>query len=488
MKFQSSSSLSQISEEVQNQTLLFHLEGALLKSPSLFPYFMLVAFEAGGVFRSLVLFLLYPFVCLAGEELGTKLMVFVCFFGVKRKRFQVGRAVLPKFFLEELANEAFDIVMKFSRKIAVTDLPKVMVDGFLIDHMGVDAIVGRELKVVCGYFVGLMEEKKESTMVLKEILGDEKVDSPLIGIGSFNRSLNQPVLSHCKVVYLVNEAEKRSWEVLPRKKYRKPLIFHDGRLAFRPTFLATFAMFIWFPFGFLLCIIRILVAIFLPHKLSIPILSLTGMRGTRIISRGNSHLTSIRKKSKGTIYVCNHRTLLDPIYLSMGLGKPLIAVTYSLSRISELLAPIKTVRLTRNRIKDSEMMEKLLSQRDVVVCPEGTTCREPYLLRFSPLFAELSDEIVPVAIDYQVSMFYGTTAGGYKWLDPIFLLMNPTTSCTAKFLDKLPESITCGIGGKSKFEVANHVQSEIAEALGFECTNLTRKDKYIILAGNEGKV
>ncbi|XP_030504479.1 probable glycerol-3-phosphate acyltransferase 3 [Cannabis sativa] len=490
-KYQSCSSLGQISD-VSNQAAVFDVEGALLKSSAIFPYFMLVAFEAGGLLRALILFLLYPFVCLVSEEFGMKLMVFVCFFAIKRKNFRVGRAVLPKFLLEDVGNEGFDMVMKFRRKIGVTNLPSVMVEDFLVEYLGVDAVLGRELKVVFGYFVGLMEEKKSGEIVLNKIFGEEKLDSSVIGITSLKKSIDQQLLSHCKVVYLISETEKRSWNVLPRKKYLKPLIFHDGRLAFKPTFIATLEMFTWLPFGIFLFIIRLSVALFLPNNLQVPILSFTGMTGTtQSTPIENSNITSktnTRKKLKGTLYVCNHRTLLDPIYVSMAIRKPVIAVTYSLSRITELLAPIKTVRLTRNREKDSEMMEKLLSQSDLVVCPEGTTCREPYLLRFSPLFAELTDEIVPVALDYQVSMFYGTTAGGYKFLDPVFLLLNPTTSCIVKAQKKLPKECSCGVGGKTKFEVANYVQSKIAEALGFECTNLTRKDKYIILAGNEGKV
>ncbi|KAH7542934.1 probable glycerol-3-phosphate acyltransferase 3 [Ziziphus jujuba] len=475
------------------QALVFQMEGALLKSSSIFPYFMLVAFEAGGLLRALILFLLYPFVCLAGEDLGMKVMVFVCFVGIKAKGFRVGKAVLPKFFLEDVSNEGFDMVMmtRFGRKVGVTNLPRVMVDGFLTDYLGVDAVLGRNLKVVSGYFVGLMEESKADNKVLDKILGEEKFGSGIIGIGSFNKALDQQLCSRCKVVHLVSEVEKRSSKVLPREKYPKPLIFHDGRLAFRPTLLASLVMFLWIPFGFLLSIIRISIAVLLPLNISLPILTFSGMRITQF-SKPNSIPTQFeiapKKPNSSTLYVCNHRTLIDPIYVSMVLGKPLTAVTYSLSRVTELISPIKTVRLTRCKEKDSKLMEKLLNQTDIVVCPEGTTCREPYLLRFSPLFAEMSDEIVPVAIDYCVSMFYGTTASGYKALDPIFLLMNPITNCSIKILDKLPGCFTCRVGGKSKFEVANYVQSKIGKVLGFECTSLTRKDKYIILAGNEGTI
>jgi glycerol-3-phosphate acyltransferase len=287
-----------------------------------------------------------------------------------------------------------------------------------------------------------------------------------------------------QVICLVSEAEKKNWQVLPREKYPKPLIFHDGRLAFRPTPLAFLVMLMWAPLGFFLFMIRATVALLLPYRISVPIFAFIGLRGT-LVSRPSS---STEEKSRGILYVCNHKTLLDPIYVSIALMKPVSAAVYSVSTIAERLAPIKTIRLTRNKEEDSKKMEEQLSQGSLVVCPEGTTCREPYLLRFSPLFAETTDEIVPIAMDVQVSMFYGTTASGFKFLDPVFLLMNPTTLYSINILEKLPRGFTCGVGGKSKFEVANYVQAVIAEALRFERTNLTRKDKYMMLAGNEGKI
>ncbi|KAJ0087392.1 hypothetical protein Patl1_08461 [Pistacia atlantica] len=288
-------------------------------------------------------------------------------------------------------------------------------------------------------------------------------------------------------IYWVTEAEKRKWEILPRDKYPKPLIFHDGRLAFRPTPLASLFMFMWLPLGIFVSIIRFTCGTLLPLSIVNLVNSSTGFKSTLSISNPSSiNSTNYDNKPTGLLYVCNHRTLLDPIYVSIFIMKPVTAVTYSTSRFTEIMSPIKTVGLTRDREKDKELMEQELSRGDLAVCPEGTTCREPYLLRFSPLFAEMTDEIVPVAIDMRVSMFYGSTASGFKWLDSIFNLLNPFAMYSATILEKLPSSQTCNSGGKSRIEVANYVQNKIGKALGFECTSLTRKDKYMILAGNEG--
>ncbi|XVF39457.1 hypothetical protein PTKIN_Ptkin01aG0036500 [Pterospermum kingtungense] len=479
-KYLKHSSFVQRTDEVADQTLVFDLEGVLLKSGSLFPYFMLVAFEAGGLIRALVLLLVYPLVLLVGDELGLRVMVFVSFVGIRKDKFRAGTAILPKFFLECVGVEGFDMVMSYKGKVAVTGMPRVMVEGFLRDYLGIDVVVARELKEFHGYFLGLMEEKMDPGLVL-----NQKMCTHGIGLGCFRKSHDLKIFSHCKEIYLVTEAEKENWQVLPRNRYPKPLIFHDGRLAFRPTPLASLVMFIWLPFAFVLSTIRTTVFVLLPYKLSMPLLALSGLITTA--SNAPASVTG-KEKPRGVLYVCNHRTLLDPLFVTMALMRSVYAVTYSISRLSEVISPIKTFRLTRDREKDGKMMKKLLSQGDLVVCPEGTTCREPYLLRFSPLFAELTDEIVPVAITVQVTMFYGSTASGHKCLDPTFHLMNPNPMYTVRILNKLPSWQTNDAGGKSRFEVANNVQNQIATALGFECTDLTRKDKYAILAGNEGTV
>ncbi|XP_054804301.1 probable glycerol-3-phosphate acyltransferase 3 [Prosopis cineraria] len=484
-KYQKYHSLAHRSD-LTDHTLIFDVEGTLLKSSSLFPYFMLVAFEAGGLIRSFVLILLYPFVCLAGPEMGLNIMVIICFFGIKAKSFRAGRAVLPKFLLENVGSEMFEILNRGGKKVAVSNLPQVMVESFLKEYLEIDLVVGRQLKVFCGYYVGLMEGRKiVAPHALNQVReGQGRADA--IGIWGFNKSLDSELLSHCKEVYLVMEADKRGWKTLPREKYPKALIFHDGRLAMRPTPMNAVATLIWFPYGLVLAIIRICIALSLPYHISTPLLAITGLRLT------TSKPKTCNKEDDGEcsdgnhrqLYVCNHRTLLDPLYLSFALRRDLIAVTYSLSRMSEILAPIKTVRLSRDRNEDAKMMRTLLRQGDLVVCPEGTTCREPYLLRFSPLFSEMSDEITPVAVDCHVSMFHGTTAGGLKCLDPLLFLMNPSPIYTVQLLDKLSRSSTA----LDRFKVANQVQSHIGMALGFECTMLTRKDKYLILAGNDGLV
>ncbi|KAL9243951.1 hypothetical protein vseg_017781 [Gypsophila vaccaria] len=487
-------SLFSLVKREYNNIMVCDIDGTLLRTKSFFPYFMLVAFEGGSLIRSFLLLLSYPLLWALPYEAQLRVMIFITFCGLKIKDMAcVERAVLSKFYLEELNFHVYEVMRRAKKKVVFTSVPKVMVEDFLREYLEVDDVFGTEVHTFGKYFSGLLCDSAllDKHRAVLEYFGDERPDV-CVGNSTF---LDHLFLSPCKEIYTVNLQEDAiscgtTSSKMPRDKYPKPLIFHDGRLAFLPTPSATLCMFMWLPLGFLLAIFRLFVGIYLPYELGRLLGQLSGVR-LRIKGIGPNSTQYGADPShgrKGVLYVCTHRTLLDPVMLAMCLGKKLTAVTYSLSKMSEVIAPLRTVRLTRDRVRDGEMMEKLLGEGDLVVCPEGTTCREPYLLRFSSLFAELADEIVPVGLETKVSMFYGTTASGLKCLDPIFFLMNPSPIYYLHVLGKIPKEETCGGGGKTSFEVANNLQKQLALALGFECTTLTRKDKYLMLAGNEGRV
>ncbi|KAK6139724.1 hypothetical protein DH2020_026534 [Rehmannia glutinosa] len=347
-------------------------------------------------------------------------MVMVCFFGLKKEKFIEGRAVLPKFFLEDVGKESFEVLRRGKITVAVTDLPRVMVESFLRDYLEIDFVVGRELKAFGGYFVGVMEEiTRENINVALHV---EEIITPSIAIGSVGCFMRRTCshfecFSNCKEFYLVSEQERRNWHPLPRDSYPKPLIFHDGRLAFRPTYLATLAMFIWLPVGFTLAIIRIIIALTLPSKIVIFIVHLTGAQLRFSIPTISSH----HQNSK--------RNVGD--------------------NFSDKNGPINEEPRVGCRV-DARALSRATSW-----CARGHDVQRAISLRDCPLLFEISGRDTSVAIDYRVGVFYGTTREGSRaWT--LCSFYESVARCTVRFLDVVRGRVDDY--EISKYEKANLVQ------------------------------
>ncbi|KAE8671958.1 Glycerol-3-phosphate acyltransferase 5 [Hibiscus syriacus] len=466
------------------ESVVSELEGTLLKDKDPFSYFMLVAFEASGLIRFALLLLFWPvirlLIALGMDDAGLKLMLFIATAGLRVSKIEsVSRAVLPKFYMDDVDMEAWKVFSLYDKRVVVTKSPRVMVERFVKENLRAEEVIGSELLVNrFGFVTGFVDGDIDSisSRVAKLFIDDE----PSLVLGRATSSFR--FFSLCKEQmrppFITNEPLHDHQLLRPL-----PVIFHDGRLVKRPMPSTALLILLWMPLGIILAIIRIMVGVLLPMQI-IPYVS--RLFGGKIIVKGKPPLP-ISGSNSGVLFVCTHRTLMDPVVLSTVLMRKIPAVTYSISRLTEILSPIPTVRLTRIREVDAEKIKHELSKGDLVVCPEGTTCREPFLLRFSALFAELTDRIVPVAMNYRVGFFHATTAGGWKALDPIFFFMNPRPIYEVTFLNQLPVEATCS-SGKSPHDVANYVQRILAATLGFECTNFTRKDKYRVLAGNDGTV
>ncbi|KAL7081221.1 hypothetical protein ACP275_14G026300 [Erythranthe tilingii] len=457
----------------QNDTVAADLDGTLLVGRSSFPYFALIAFDVGGIFRLLLLLaaaplagLLYHFI---SESAGIRVLVFATFAGVKVSDIESAAAtVLPKHYSEDMHPDTWRVFRSCRRKCVVTANPRIMVEPFLKNYLGVDDVLGTEISSYMGVatgFVGgdtavLVGENK--AVALRGTFGNSMPD---IGIG--DRLTDLPFMKLCKEKYIVPARPG----VRPVRKEALPklVIFHDGRLVGKPTPLAALLIVLWFPIGVLLSLLRVF-SCWLSDKsaLSYYIMNLLACP---ITIKGTAAAAGVR--GRGVVFVCSHRTALDAAVVSACLRR-ITTTTISYSSAAKLIG------------------RKFLDEgKSLVMFPEETTCRGPYLLRFSPLFAELSDQIAPVAIAVKTSMFNGTTARGYKWMDPFFFYMNPFPAYEVTFLNKLSPEERCYISSGQKsshHQVANNVQKMIAQSLKYEVTDFTRRDKYRALVGSDGHV
>lgn len=180
------------------------LEGTLVKDPDAFSYFMLVAFEASGLVRFLVLLILWPVIRLLDmygmRDAGLRLSVFVAFVGVHESEIEsVARAVLPKFYMDDLDLEAWNIFSSYQKRIVVTTTPRVMVERFLKEHLRADEIIGSELILNrFGFATGFIKNEGGSIADRVRMMFEEhQQQKPEMGLGRIPSGSS--FLSSCRV-------------------------------------------------------------------------------------------------------------------------------------------------------------------------------------------------------------------------------------------------------------------------------------------------
>lgn len=186
-------------KRLDESVVVSELEGTLLKDKDPFSYFMLVAFEASGLIRFVILLMFWPIiwlldVCKKGDY-GLKIAIFVATVGLRISEIEsVARAVLPKFYLDDVDMEAWRVFSSYDKRILVTKTPKILVERFLKEHLRADEVIGTDLAVNrFGYATGFVKDDLGS--IANSVSAFFEDEQPCLGLGRPGSTF----LSICKV-------------------------------------------------------------------------------------------------------------------------------------------------------------------------------------------------------------------------------------------------------------------------------------------------
>lgn len=194
------------------RTAAADLDGTLLVSSSAFPYYFLVALEAGSYLRALALLLAAPLILLLyvafSEAAAIAILVFITFAGLRVRDVEaVARGVLPRHYAAGVRADTWAVFRACAeRRVVITASPAVMVADFVREFLGAE-VAGTELET---FPASAPVEKRFFTGRIKHVLVGERKrevvqrlfaggDMPDVGLG--DRESDHDFMAVCKVNY-----------------------------------------------------------------------------------------------------------------------------------------------------------------------------------------------------------------------------------------------------------------------------------------------